>query len=169
MYAGSDLLSIGVLRPVPEQQLRILLTRVQSPYRHYNTQLSWSSPHSQKRNNTLDTPPGLPLHQKGTYTPWIPPGLPSHTKGVLRPVPEQQLRILLTRVQSPYGHYNTQLSWSSPHSQKRNNTLDTPPGLPLHQKGTYTPWIPAGLPSHTKGTTIEASKQEIKPLDQTHE
>ncbi|MQM14589.1 hypothetical protein Taro_047522 [Colocasia esculenta] len=41
MYPGLDLLSTGVLRPVPEQQLRILLTRVQSPYGHYNTQLSW--------------------------------------------------------------------------------------------------------------------------------
>ncbi|MQL78631.1 hypothetical protein Taro_011061 [Colocasia esculenta] len=37
MYPGSDLLSTGVLRPVPEQQLRISLTRVQSPYGHYNT------------------------------------------------------------------------------------------------------------------------------------
>ncbi|MQL71933.1 hypothetical protein Taro_004267 [Colocasia esculenta] len=40
MYPGSELLSTGVLRPVPEQQLRISLTRVQSPYGHYNTQLS---------------------------------------------------------------------------------------------------------------------------------
>ncbi|MQM06110.1 hypothetical protein Taro_038932 [Colocasia esculenta] len=40
-------------------------------------------------------------------------GLRVLRKGVLHPVPEQQLRILLTRVQSPYGHYNTQLSWSS--------------------------------------------------------
>ncbi|MQL79330.1 hypothetical protein Taro_011777, partial [Colocasia esculenta] len=80
VYPGSDLLSLGVLRPVPEQQLRISLTRVQSLYGHYNTQLSWSSLLSPKRNNTLDTPPGLPPHQKGTHTPWIPPGLPSHTK-----------------------------------------------------------------------------------------
>ncbi|MQL77828.1 hypothetical protein Taro_010245 [Colocasia esculenta] len=40
VYPGSDLLSLGVLRPVPEQQLRISLTRVQSPYGHYNTQLT---------------------------------------------------------------------------------------------------------------------------------
>ncbi|MQL98056.1 hypothetical protein Taro_030764 [Colocasia esculenta] len=33
IYPGSDLLSTGVLRPVPEQQLRISLTRVQSPLR----------------------------------------------------------------------------------------------------------------------------------------
>ncbi|MQL82698.1 hypothetical protein Taro_015172 [Colocasia esculenta] len=55
MYPGSDLLATGVLRPVPEQQLRISLTRVQSPYGQYNTQLSWSSLLSPKRNNTLDT------------------------------------------------------------------------------------------------------------------
>ncbi|MQL87902.1 hypothetical protein Taro_020440 [Colocasia esculenta] len=68
MYPGSDLLSTGVLRPVPEQQLRISLTRVQSPYGHYNIQLSWSSLHSPKRNNTVDPPPGLPSQQKGTHT-----------------------------------------------------------------------------------------------------
>ncbi|MQM13964.1 hypothetical protein Taro_046891 [Colocasia esculenta] len=87
MYPGSDLLSIGVLRLVPEQQLRISLTRVQSPYGHYNTQLSWSSLHSSKRNNTLDTPPGLPSHQKGIHTPWIPPGLPSQPKGTTPWIP----------------------------------------------------------------------------------
>ncbi|MQM15433.1 hypothetical protein Taro_048378 [Colocasia esculenta] len=55
-----DLLSLGVLRPVPEQYLRISLTRVESPLR------------------TLQHPaPQLVfLHTKG-ITPWIPPGLPS--------------------------------------------------------------------------------------------
>ncbi|MQL97487.1 hypothetical protein Taro_030178, partial [Colocasia esculenta] len=101
MYPGSDLLSTGVLHPVPEQQLRILLTRVQSPYRHYNTQLGWSSLHSLKRNNTLDTTPGLPSHQKGTHTPWIPPGLPSHTK-------EEQHPGYHTRSSfTPEGHTHT--------------------------------------------------------------
>ncbi|MQL67908.1 hypothetical protein Taro_000167 [Colocasia esculenta] len=52
-YPGSDLLSSGVLRPVPEQQLRFSLTRVQSPYGHYNTQLSWSS-FTTEGNSTLD-------------------------------------------------------------------------------------------------------------------
>ncbi|MQL73631.1 hypothetical protein Taro_005982 [Colocasia esculenta] len=83
-YPSSDLLSLGVLRPVPEQQLRIPLTRVQSPYGHYNTQLSWSSftrrelhhpgyPtrssfHTEGNNNTLEALPGLPSTQKGTTT-----------------------------------------------------------------------------------------------------
>ncbi|MQL88761.1 hypothetical protein Taro_021328 [Colocasia esculenta] len=83
-YPGSDLLSLGVLRPVPEQQLRIPLTRVQSPYGHYNTQLSWSSftrrelhhpgyPtrssfNTEGNNNTVEALPGLPSTQKGTTT-----------------------------------------------------------------------------------------------------
>ncbi|MQL98077.1 hypothetical protein Taro_030778 [Colocasia esculenta] len=52
-YPGSDLHSLGVLRPVPEQLLRFSLTRVQSPYGHYNTQLSWSS-FTTEGNSTLD-------------------------------------------------------------------------------------------------------------------
>ncbi|MQL92571.1 hypothetical protein Taro_025192 [Colocasia esculenta] len=54
-YPGSDLLSLGVLHPVPEQYLKISLTRVQSPLRtlqHLAPQLVF-------------------LHLKGT-TPWIP-------------------------------------------------------------------------------------------------
>ncbi|MQL82691.1 hypothetical protein Taro_015159 [Colocasia esculenta] len=60
-YPCSDLLSLGVLCPAPEQYLRISLTRVQSPLR------------------TLQHPaPQLVfLYTKGT-TPWNPPGLPSH-------------------------------------------------------------------------------------------
>ncbi|MQL70499.1 hypothetical protein Taro_002805 [Colocasia esculenta] len=53
-------------------------------------------------------------------------------------VPEQQLRISLTRVHSPLGHYNTQLSWSSFTSKGNNHTLDTPPGLPSQPKGNNT-------------------------------
>ncbi|MQL98553.1 hypothetical protein Taro_031265 [Colocasia esculenta] len=67
-YSGSDLLSLGVLRPVPEQQLRFSLTRVQSPYGHYNTQHSWSSFTPEGNNSTLDTPPGLPSQPKGNIT-----------------------------------------------------------------------------------------------------
>ncbi|MQM07783.1 hypothetical protein Taro_040627, partial [Colocasia esculenta] len=77
-YLGSDLLSFGVLRPVPEQQLRFSLTRVQSPYGHYNT--SSAGLPSQSKRTTPWIPPGLPSQPKGT-TSWIPPGLPSHTKG----------------------------------------------------------------------------------------
>ncbi|MQL79027.1 hypothetical protein Taro_011469 [Colocasia esculenta] len=66
-YPSSDLLSLGVLHPVPEQQLM-----VQSPYGHYNTQLSWSSFTPEGNNHTLDTSPGLPSQPKGT-APWIPP------------------------------------------------------------------------------------------------
>ncbi|MQM01847.1 hypothetical protein Taro_034596, partial [Colocasia esculenta] len=81
-YPGSDLLSLGVLRPVPEQYLRISLTRVQSPLRTlqhpapqlvflhnrreqhpgYHTRSSFTT----EGNNTLDTPPGLPSQPKGT-------------------------------------------------------------------------------------------------------
>ncbi|MQL93235.1 hypothetical protein Taro_025873 [Colocasia esculenta] len=74
VYLGSDLLSLGVLRPVPEQQLRISLTRVQSPQGRNSTQPSWSSFTPEGNNNTLDTPPG-----KTT------PGLPSQPKGKQHP------------------------------------------------------------------------------------
>ncbi|MQL85280.1 hypothetical protein Taro_017796 [Colocasia esculenta] len=73
-YPASDLLSIGVLRLVPEQQLKFSLTRVQSPYGHYNTQLSWSSFTPEGNNHTLDTSPSLPSQPKGT-TPRILPAV----------------------------------------------------------------------------------------------
>ncbi|MQM00433.1 hypothetical protein Taro_033172 [Colocasia esculenta] len=44
----------------------------------------------------------------------------------------------MVQVQSPYGHYNTQLSWSSFTPEGNNNTLDTPPGPPSHPKGNST-------------------------------
>ncbi|MQL68371.1 hypothetical protein Taro_000625 [Colocasia esculenta] len=106
-------------------------------------------------------------------------------KRVIHPVPEQQLRFSLTRVQSPYGHNNTQHNWSSFTPEGKNHTLDTSPGLPsqpkgnstldptrssfttegkqhpgshqvfLHNRRETTPWIPPGLPSHTKGNTTK--------------
>ncbi|MQL88166.1 hypothetical protein Taro_020722 [Colocasia esculenta] len=54
-YPGSDLLSTGVLRPVPEQQLRIPLPRVMSPLWTLTPSSSWSS-----------------FNPKGITTPWIP-------------------------------------------------------------------------------------------------
>ncbi|MQL78578.1 hypothetical protein Taro_010994 [Colocasia esculenta] len=78
-YPGSDLLSLGVLRPVPEKQLRIPLTRVQSPYGHHNTQLSWSSFTRRELQH-----PGYPTRSSFTtegkqHTG--SPGLPSQQKG----------------------------------------------------------------------------------------
>ncbi|MQM02368.1 hypothetical protein Taro_035134 [Colocasia esculenta] len=49
-YPGSDLLSTGVLRPVPEQQLRIPLPKGTVPFMDtYTPSRSWSSLHNQKR------------------------------------------------------------------------------------------------------------------------
>ncbi|MQL71392.1 hypothetical protein Taro_003716 [Colocasia esculenta] len=97
------------------------------------------------------------------------------TSRVLRLVPEQQLRIPLTRVQSPYGHYNIQLSWSSftrrelHHpgyptrssftTEGNNNTLEALPGLPSTQKGTTT----AKTVSHL--VVFEVCKHRRKSLD----
>ncbi|MQL98507.1 hypothetical protein Taro_031216 [Colocasia esculenta] len=67
MYPGSDLLSTRVLRPVPEQQLRISLTRVQSPYGHYNTQLNWSSFTLEGHTHTLDTTKSSFTHEGHTH------------------------------------------------------------------------------------------------------
>ncbi|MQL89299.1 hypothetical protein Taro_021870, partial [Colocasia esculenta] len=56
IYPCSDLLSAGVLRPVPEQQLRISLPKGTVPLKDtYTPSRSWSSLHNPKRNyNTLD-------------------------------------------------------------------------------------------------------------------
>ncbi|MQL70877.1 hypothetical protein Taro_003209, partial [Colocasia esculenta] len=53
-YPGSDLLSLGVLRPVPEQQLRIPLLGY-SPPKDATTPISAGLPSQPKGNNTLDT------------------------------------------------------------------------------------------------------------------
>ncbi|MQL89309.1 hypothetical protein Taro_021883, partial [Colocasia esculenta] len=56
IYPSSDLLSTGVLRPVPEQYLRISLPKGTVPLKDtYTPSRSWSSLHNPKRNyNTLD-------------------------------------------------------------------------------------------------------------------
>ncbi|MQM14836.1 hypothetical protein Taro_047771, partial [Colocasia esculenta] len=62
-YPGLDLLSLGVLRPVPEQYLRISLTQGYCPPYgplHTQPQLVFSS-----------------QPEEELTAPWIPPGLPS--------------------------------------------------------------------------------------------
>ncbi|MQM21758.1 hypothetical protein Taro_054803 [Colocasia esculenta] len=66
----SDLLSTGVLRPVPEQQLRISLPKGTVPLKDtYTPSRSWSSLHNLKRNyNTLD-PTRSSFYTKGNNHP----------------------------------------------------------------------------------------------------
>ncbi|MQL76640.1 hypothetical protein Taro_009031, partial [Colocasia esculenta] len=70
IYPGSDLLSKGVLRPVPEQQLRISLPKGTVPLKDtYTPSRSWSSLHNLKRNyNTLD-PTRSSFNTKGNKHP----------------------------------------------------------------------------------------------------
>ncbi|MQM20770.1 hypothetical protein Taro_053798, partial [Colocasia esculenta] len=70
IYPGSDLLSTGVLRPGPEQQLRISLPKGTVPLKDtYTPSHSWSSLHNLKRNyNTLD-PTRSSFYMKGNKHP----------------------------------------------------------------------------------------------------
>ncbi|MQL71332.1 hypothetical protein Taro_003665 [Colocasia esculenta] len=53
----------GVLRPAPEQQLRILLPKGTVPFKDtYTSNRSWPSLHNPKRNTTPWNP-GLPSHE----------------------------------------------------------------------------------------------------------
>ncbi|MQM21043.1 hypothetical protein Taro_054074 [Colocasia esculenta] len=92
------------------------------------------------------------------------PGSNFLSTGVLRPVPEQQLKILLTRVKSPYGHYNTQLSWSSFTLEGHTHTLDTTRSSFTLEGHTHT--LDTTRSSFTHEGYNHRSKQEIKPLDQ---
>ncbi|MQM07591.1 hypothetical protein Taro_040433 [Colocasia esculenta] len=84
IYPGLDLLSLGVLRPIPKQYLRISLTQGYCPpYGPLHTQLQLIFLHNRREqhpgyhtrssfttegNNTLDTTSGLPSQPKGTNT-----------------------------------------------------------------------------------------------------
>ncbi|MQL76971.1 hypothetical protein Taro_009379 [Colocasia esculenta] len=70
---GMDLQLCGVLRPVPEQYLKILLPKGTVPLKDtYTPSRSWSSLHSPKRNyNTLETPKSS-FYTKGNKHPGNP-------------------------------------------------------------------------------------------------
>ncbi|MQL95277.1 hypothetical protein Taro_027947, partial [Colocasia esculenta] len=70
IYPGSDLLSIGVLHPVPKQQLRNSLPKGTVPLKDtYTPSRSWSSLHKPKRNyNTVD-PTRSSFNKKGNKHP----------------------------------------------------------------------------------------------------
>ncbi|MQL88718.1 hypothetical protein Taro_021278 [Colocasia esculenta] len=68
-YPCSDLLSTGVLCPVPEQQLRLSLPKGTVPLMNlYTPSHNWSSLHNSKRTyTTLDTTRSS-FYSKGTHT-----------------------------------------------------------------------------------------------------
>ncbi|MQL86326.1 hypothetical protein Taro_018848, partial [Colocasia esculenta] len=72
-YPSSDLLSTGVLRPVPKQYLRISLPKGTVPLKDtYTPSRTWSSLHNPKRKyNTLDLTRSS-FNTKGNKHPGIP-------------------------------------------------------------------------------------------------
>ncbi|MQM03409.1 hypothetical protein Taro_036190 [Colocasia esculenta] len=89
----------------------------------------------------------------------------SFTVGVLRPVPKQQLRILLTRVQSPYGQKQHPAQLVFLH-KKGTITPWIPTRSSFTTEGNKTPWLPTRSSFTTEGNNNTKNKQEFKPLDQ---